>query len=213
MGQLNIEKHKVIEDGNPIENPTEKQIVEAVCNAVALGDGLDTIFDTEAERRGEPTFMYYATFFVLVNENKDYAKLWDDASKKRAMIVTEAVHTASKRYEQTGSSNDLKHLKLRAEIANIAQKNIESNITIENNQIFPEWYFTDIYKRTVHPDDYRHTKDYKKRLKNCIGFDENDAFWTHTVGGIESNQAKEKLADRRAKEAMAVRRDENSSKS
>ena len=214
MGQLNIEKHKVIEDGLPVENPTEEQVVEAVCNAVSLGDGLDAIFDTEAERKGKKTFMYYADFFYIINENKDYSKKWDEANRKRAMIVTEAMHTARKRYEGSGSKNDLDNLKLCRDVAQIASKTIESNITIENNQIFPEWFFTEIYKKTIHPDDYRNTEEYKKRVKECIGSDPmTDAFWSHTVGGVESSEARDKIAAREAREAMAVRQDENNSKS
>ena len=169
MGQLNVEKYKIIEDGDPVENPTEEQIVEAVCNAVSLGDGLDTVFDTEAERKGEPTFMYYADFFLLIQDNKTYAKAWDDANKKRAMIVTESVHTARKRYELSGLKADLDNLKLCVDIAKVASKTIESNITIENNQVFPEWFFTSIYKKALHPEDIRETKEYRDRVKNCIG--------------------------------------------
>ena len=214
MGQLNIEKHKVIEDGLIIESPTEEQVVDAVCNAVSLGDGLDTIFDTQAERKGEKTFMYYAEFFYIIQQNKDYAKKWDEANRKRAMIVTEGVHTARKRYETTGSKSDLENLKLCVDIAKIASKTIESNITIENNQIFPEWFFTEIYKKTIHPDDYRNTKEYKERVKNCIDSDPmDDAFWSHTTGGVESSEARDKIEARKAREAMAVRQSENSSKS
>ena len=209
MGKLNIIDHKVVEDGKPLETATEKQKIEAICNAVALGDGLDEVFDEKAERRGEKAFMYYADFFVLIGENIEYSKMWDEANRKRQLITTEAVHAARKKYERTGSGADLANLKLSVEVAKISAKSLQSTIIIENNQIFPEEFFTKIYDKATHPDDIRKSKAYKERVKKVIGTDPMEgAFFSH-VHGVESEEASEKLKKRLATERMAVRGDKS----
>ena len=74
-------------------------------------------------------------------------------------------------------------LKTYVEAAKVATQSLSSKITIENNIIFPEKFFTEVFKKMPHPDDYRQTKEYRERVKEITGIDPNEAFvWTHLQG-------------------------------
>ena len=224
MGQLNVVKYEVVSDSLPLKDPTEAQIVEAVCNAISLGDGLDTVFDIEAERTGKPAFMYVTDFITTVKNNTNYSKMYDDAMNKRHKLTQEAVHSAMKRYNANPTSKNLEIFKLHTTAAKVAAETIKTSVVIENNQIFPPQFFTGIPNAEilptdtpeekekkerinkyamdvlVTPDEIRKTPEYKERIKRVANLDPNDAaFWTHQVGGIFSSEAKRKR-DLRIKE-------------
>ena len=217
MGQLNIREYGVILDNLPLKDPTEEQIVEAVCNAISLGDGLDSIFDIDAERTGKQTFMYVTDFISLIKHNPNYSKKYDDAVNKRHKLMQESVHSAMKKYNENPTPRNLEILKSHTTAAKTALETIKTSVVIENNQIFPPQFFTGVPNAEilptdtpeekarkeninkvcmdvlVTPDEIRKTPEYKERIKRVAGLDPNDAaFWTHQVGGIFSSEAKRK---------------------
>ena len=238
MGTLNVVNKKIVEDNLDVDSPTEEQIIEAVCNAISLGDGLDGIFDIEAERAGKETFMYVTDFVSIVHKNPKYSRKYEDALSKRDRLAQESVHTAMKEYNKNPNKKNYDILKLHVEAAKAASQAIKTSIVIENNQIFPKEFFTGLptqeilptdskeeRERKEHinnvsmdvlvtPDEIRATPEYQDRIKRVAGLEPNDAaFWTHQIGGIHSNTAKTKRNKRIAEDEayQSVRDDKDGS--
>ena len=98
-----VKEGKIFADGEEIEDPTEEQIINAVCFMISLGHGLDKIIPIEKELAGEEVFMGAVEFISLTSNNPKYSKMYDDANQVRVRLAVEAVHTMRKKHDENPS--------------------------------------------------------------------------------------------------------------
>ena len=206
MDRYGIVNHKIVKNGEELENPSDKEVVLAVCQMLSHGHGLTTIFDTEKELAGDDVFMYLTDFFELVENNEEFEELYDKANDRRIKIVIEAMHAKRKELDKAPEDKALwQQYRVAVDAAKTVQAEITTKIKIQNNQIFPDKLFSEAVKKTPHPLDQRKTDWYKKMLREFSG-NNPDRDFVHThfdLDGHASTAAQDMLKLR------GIRSDEN----